>query len=174
MKKLILGTVVALAVISATAAESVSWLTDLPKAQAQAKTEKKLVMLDFTGSDWCGWCIKLNNEVFSQPEFVEYAKKNVVCVEVDFPNKKKLSPEQKKANDALAAKYKIEGYPTIIVPLGTIPTAPDTAVPQGFAARPSPYGVSFTGLACSEPPLLGLAVAFEQAPKRRVPPPFAP
>ena len=115
MKKLILGTVVALAVISATAAESVSWLTDLPKAQAQAKTEKKLVMLDFTGSDWCGWCIKLNNEVFSQPEFVEYAKKNVVCVEVDFPNKKKLSPEQKKANDALAAKYKIEGYPTIIV-----------------------------------------------------------
>jgi len=115
MKKLILGTVVALAVIGATAAESVSWLTDLPKAQAQAKTEKKLVMLDFTGSDWCGWCIKLNNEVFSQPEFVEYAKKNVVCVEVDFPNKKKLSPEQKKANDALAAKYKIEGYPTIIV-----------------------------------------------------------
>jgi len=115
MKKLILGTVFALAVISATAAESVNWLTDLPKAQAQAKTEKKLVMLDFTGSDWCGWCIKLNNEVFSQPEFVEYAKKNVVCVEVDFPNKKKLSPEQKKANDALAAKYKIEGYPTIIV-----------------------------------------------------------
>ena len=115
MKKLILGTFVALTLIGATAEESVNWLTDLPKAQAQAKAEKKLVMMDFTGSDWCGWCIKLNKEVFSQPEFAAYAKTNLVCVEVDFPNKKKLSPEQKKANDALAAKYKIEGYPTIIV-----------------------------------------------------------
>ncbi len=115
MKKLILGTFVALTLIGATAAESVNWLTDLPKAQAQAKAEKKLVLLDFTGSDWCGWCIKLNKEVFAQPEFAEYAKQNLVCVEVDFPNKKKLSPEQKKANDALAAQYKIEGYPTIIV-----------------------------------------------------------
>lgn len=115
MKKLLLGTIAALAVISATAAESVTWLTDLPKAQAQAKAEKKLVMLDFTGSDWCGWCIKLNNEVFSKPEFAEYAAKNLVAVEVDFPNKKKLSAEQIKANDALAKKYDIKGYPTIIV-----------------------------------------------------------
>jgi protein disulfide-isomerase len=115
MKKLILGTLVAATLIGATAAESVTWLTDLPKAQAQAKAEKKLVMLDFTGSDWCGWCIKLNNEVFSKPEFAEYAKKNIVAVEVDFPNKKKLSAEQKKANDALAKKYGIQGYPTIIV-----------------------------------------------------------
>jgi protein disulfide-isomerase len=115
MKKLILGTFVALALISVPAAESLGWLTDLPKAQAQAKADNKLVMLDFTGSDWCGWCIKLNNEVFSQPEFVAYAKKNIVPVEVDFPNKKKLSAEQKKANDALAKKYAIKGYPTIIV-----------------------------------------------------------
>lgn len=115
MKKLILGTFVALTLIGAPAAESLGWLTDLPKAQAQAKADNKLVMLDFTGSDWCGWCIKLNNEVFSQPEFVAYAKKNIVPVEVDFPNKKKLSAEQKKANDALAKKYGIKGYPTIIV-----------------------------------------------------------
>lgn len=115
MKKLLLGTIAALALISANAAESLTWLTDLPKAQAQAKTEKKLVMLDFTGSDWCGWCIRLNKEVFSQPEFAEYAKKNLVAVEVDFPNKKKLSAEQTKANDALAKKYNIQGYPTIIV-----------------------------------------------------------
>lgn len=115
MKKLIVGTFAVLTLVGAMAAESVDWQTDLPKAQAQAKTEKKLVMLDFTGSDWCGWCIKLNKEVFSQPEFAEYAKKNLVCVEVDFPNKKKLSDAQKRANDALAAKYKIEGYPTIIV-----------------------------------------------------------
>lgn len=114
MKKLILGTFAALALISASA-ESLEWQTDLPKAQAQAKTEKKLVMLDFTGSDWCGWCIKLNDEVFSKPEFAEYAKKNIVAVEVDFPSKKKLSDEQTKANKALAKKYDIKGYPTIIV-----------------------------------------------------------
>lgn len=115
MKKLLLTTIAALALLSANAAESLTWLTDLPKAQAQAKAEKKLVMLDFTGSDWCGWCIKLNKEVFSQPEFAEYAKQNLVCVEVDFPNKKQLSAAQIAANDALSKKYNIQGYPTIIV-----------------------------------------------------------
>jgi protein disulfide-isomerase len=70
---------------------------------------------DFTGSDWSGWCIKLHNEVFSKPEFSEYAKKNLVLVEVDFPRKKQQSEELKKANQALQEKYKIEGYPTIIV-----------------------------------------------------------
>ncbi len=114
MKKIILGLTTALALFSATAAE-VTWLTDATKAQAQAKADKKLVMLDFTGSDWCGWCIKLHKEVFSQPEFVEYASKNIVAVEVDFPSKKKISAAQQKANDALAAKYDIKGYPTLII-----------------------------------------------------------
>ncbi len=102
------------ALLQAAAAE-LEWLTDLPKAQAKAKEEKKLVLMDFTGSDWCGWCIKLHKEVFSKPEFAEYAAKNLVLVEVDFPRKKKQSPELKKANAALQEKYKIEGYPTIIV-----------------------------------------------------------
>ena len=102
------------ALLQATAAE-LNWLTDLPKAQAKATTENKLVMLDFTGSDWCGWCIKLNKEVFSKPEFAEYAGKNLVLVEVDFPRGKKQSEELKKANTALQEKYKVEGYPTIVV-----------------------------------------------------------
>ena len=96
-------------------ADEATWETDLPQAQAAAKAANKSVLLDFTGSDWCGWCIKLKAEVFSKSEFVEYAKKNIVLVEVDFPRKKKLNATQKKANDALAAKYKIEGYPTVIV-----------------------------------------------------------
>jgi len=112
MKKALIAVVSALALYSASAGE---WLTDLPKAQAQAKKENKLVMLDFTGSDWCGWCIKLKGEVFDLKEFKEYADKNLVLVEVDFPHKKELSAEQKKANNALQEKYKIEGYPTIIV-----------------------------------------------------------
>jgi protein disulfide-isomerase len=96
-------------------AEDNLWQTDFEAAKAKAKAEKKLLLVDFTGSDWCGWCIKLNKEVFSQPAFAEYAKKSLVAVEVDFPNKKKLSAEQKQANDALAKKYGIRGYPTIIV-----------------------------------------------------------
>jgi protein disulfide-isomerase len=114
MNKIAIGLLAGWAFLQAGAAE-LEWQTDLAKAQALAKKENKLVMLDFTGSDWCGWCIKLNAEVFSKSEFEEYAKKNLILVEVDFPRKKKLSQEQQKANNTLQEKYKIEGYPTIIV-----------------------------------------------------------
>ena len=72
---------------------------------------------------------------------------------------------------AIAAK---PGYPTVLVPFGTVPNAPTPPFPAGFEARPAPYGVSFTGMACSEPRLIELAYAFEQATRRRVPPPSAP
>src|SRR5437870_8783223 len=108
MKKIAIGLFACLALMQV-GAEELNWLTDLPKAQAQAKKENKLVMLDFTGSDWCGWCIKLNKEVFSKSEFADYAKKNLVLVEVDFPHAKKQSQELKKANAALKEKYEIKG-----------------------------------------------------------------
>lgn len=66
------------------------------------------------------------------------------------------------------------GYPTVIVPFGMIPNAPKPPFPEGFNAKPAPFGVSFTGMACSEPTLLRLAYSFEQATRRRVPPPGAP
>ncbi|MEO7678731.1 MAG: thioredoxin family protein [Verrucomicrobiota bacterium] len=113
MKKLVLCFLTCFAVLQLKAAET--WTTDVPKAQAEAKADNKLVMLDFTGSDWCGWCIKLHKEVFDTAEFSEYAKKNLVLVEVDFPNKKPQTASLKKANHALQAKYGVEGYPTIIV-----------------------------------------------------------
>lgn len=112
MKKIAIGLIICWSLLQAGAAE---WLTDLPKAQAKAKAEKKLVLLDFTGSDWCGWCIKLHKEVFSKPEFEEYARKNLVLVEVDFPRSKQQTEELKKANQKLSEKYSIQGYPTIIV-----------------------------------------------------------
>jgi len=99
---------------SATAAE-LTWLTDAAQAQARAKAEKKLVLLDFTGSDWCIWCQKLSKEVFATDEFAAYAKTNLVLVEVDFPRKKSLSDSQKAANEALAKKYSIRGFPTLIL-----------------------------------------------------------
>lgn len=107
-----MGMVAATLVLSASAGE---WLTDVPQAQAQAKKNNKLVLMDFTGSDWCPWCIKLRNEVFDTQEFKTYADKNLVLVEVDFPRKKAQSAELKKANAALERKYGIQGYPTVIV-----------------------------------------------------------
>jgi protein disulfide-isomerase len=103
-------------------AADLNWLTDVPKAEIQAKAENKLVLLDFTGSDWCGWCIKLDNDTFSKSEFADYAKKNLVLVQLDYPNKKPQPDELKKANAALQKKYSIEGFPTLIVlkPDGTV------------------------------------------------------
>jgi protein disulfide-isomerase len=114
MKKLILGLLTGWVALQTGMAE-VKWITDLPAAQKKAKEEKKLVLMDFTGSDWCGWCIKLNKEVFDTKEFAEYAKDNLVLVEVDFPNKKKQSTELKRANQALKEKYGADGFPTIVV-----------------------------------------------------------
>ena len=64
------------------------WGDDFDKAMTQAKTEKKLVLLDFTGSDWCPWCMKLDKEVFAKPDFKSYAKDHLVLVTVDYPQKK--------------------------------------------------------------------------------------
>jgi thioredoxin-related protein len=100
--------------VFATNADAASWLTDLNAAQAQARKEGKFVMVNFTGSDWCQWCIKLQKEVFSQPEFESFASKNLVLVEVDFPKRKPQSPAVQKVNGALVAHYKIDGFPTLI------------------------------------------------------------
>ena len=72
---------------------------------------------------------------------------------------------------AIAAR---PGYPTVIVPFGMVPNAPTPAFPAGFDARPQPFGVAFTGMACSEPRLLEIGYSFEQATRRRVPPPSTP
>ena len=101
--------------LSATLQAEPSWQTDYKKAQEEAKTGKKLLLVDFTGSDWCGWCIKLHREVFSKPEFQEYANKNLVLLEIDFPRAKAQTDLIKKQNEQLASQYQIEGFPTIVV-----------------------------------------------------------
>ncbi len=114
MKK-VLSAIIACCVAGAVLAAESSWLTSLPDAKAKAEKEQKLLLLDFTGSDWCGWCKKLDAETFSKSEFVEYAKKNLVLVEVDFPAQKPQTDEQKAANKALGAKYEVSGYPTLLL-----------------------------------------------------------
>ena len=97
-----------------TAAE---WETDYSKALAKAKAENKQVFLDFTGSDWCGPCIDLKKRVFSSKEFAAYATKNLVLVEIDYPQRKKQSAELKKQNEQLSHQYGIDekGFPTIVL-----------------------------------------------------------
>lgn len=92
-----------------------AWTSDLPAAQARAKAEGKAVLLNFTGSDWCGWCIKLRRDVFQKPEFESYARTNLVLVEVDFPKRKELPSEMQKANRKLAQQFQVQGYPTLIL-----------------------------------------------------------
>ena len=96
-------------------ADSAAWLDNYEKALAQAKAENKAVLLDFTGSDWCGWCIKMVKETLSQKEFTDYAAKNLVLVEVDFPNKKEQSEEIKKQNAELQKKFDAKGFPTFVL-----------------------------------------------------------
>ena len=114
MKKIIVAMLAATVFWQVNAAES-TWLTDLPKAEAQAKAENKIVLMDFTGSDWCPWCIKFKKEVLDAPEFQTYAAKNVVLVELDYPSHIVQSDDLKKANAALKDQYKIEGFPTLVV-----------------------------------------------------------
>jgi len=71
------------------------------------------MMLFFTGSDWCGWCHKLQKEVFYQEEFVKWAKDNVVLVEVDFPRNKVQSDEIRQQNNLLQQQFSVRGYPTV-------------------------------------------------------------
>ena len=91
------------------------WLNDYKKAEQEAKATNKFLLLDFTGSDWCGWCKKFDREILSQSQFKDFARQNLVLVELDFPRAKPQSPEVKKQNQELAQQYRVLGFPTIIV-----------------------------------------------------------
>lgn len=97
-------------------AADLAWLTDLPRAQAQANAERKSVLLVFHGSDWCPPCIELQRQVFQSPEFGDYARKALVLVDVDFPEAPKQSAELKRANAALKAKFNVgDNYPALVL-----------------------------------------------------------
>ncbi len=106
---------IALASLTSAFAGGDDWLTDMEAAKAQASKEKKDLLLDFTGSDWCGWCIKLNEEVFSKDPFKTGTKDKFVLVELDFPQKKELDAKLKEQNEALSKKMKVQGFPTIML-----------------------------------------------------------
>ncbi len=94
-------------------AQELVWYNNLDKAIEVSKQTKKPLLLFFTGSDWCGWCHRLQDEVFKLPEFAAWAKANVVLVEVDFPRKTVLTPEIQSQNNKLQQEFVVQGYPTV-------------------------------------------------------------
>lgn len=121
VKNLLVVTLGGLALLSAPCARAeANWITDFKKAEEEAKATHKLVFVNFTGSDWCGYCIQFDRMILSQSQFKEYAGKNLVLLEIDFPNQrgarwKAQSPDLKRQNMELASKFGIEGLPTLIV-----------------------------------------------------------
>ena len=101
-------------------AKQLKWYTDVKEAIKVSNKEKKPLMLFFTGSDWCGWCIRLQNEVLKTPEFNKWAKENVVLVELDYPRRVEQSEEIKKQNSELQHAFGIQGFPTVYFAKATV------------------------------------------------------
>ena len=118
MKKTFFAAAASLAASAAFAATSTpaGWTDDFDAAKARASSENKLILADFSGSDWCGWCKKLDREVFATPEFLEGATNKYVLLMIDSPSDKSLLSEKAaKQNPELAKRYKVGGYPTVLL-----------------------------------------------------------
>jgi len=131
MKKIILIAVLFISFTSLRAQEA-KWYSDFDEAAKISKETNKPILANFTGSDWCGWCIRLDKEVFSKKEFQKWADENVVLLTVDFPRRKKLPQNITEQNDELQRAFQVRGYPTIWLMNpgdGEVPT--DGIIPLG-------------------------------------------
>lgn len=93
--------------------DGLTWYLDLNAAHAASEKEDKPILGFFTGSDWCGWCIKLHNNVFKKEEFKTWAKDNVILMEIDFPRRTPQAQELKDQNRNLQRLFQVSGYPTV-------------------------------------------------------------
>jgi len=118
MKKiLILAVITVLLTLSCTAQEkaktdksNLKWITNVEEAKETAAQKKLPILVNFTGSDWCQWCFKLHDEVFAQNAFQQYAEKNLILLEVDFPRNNKQTPETKKSYQQLQSKFGVGNF----------------------------------------------------------------
>lgn len=112
--------------VAAPAMAETEWMTDLPAAQQRAAAENKLVLVDFTGSDWCGWCVRLHKDVFETEGFETYVADKFVMMEVDVPQNPNFDKELRARNEELCSRYGIDGFPTLMV------MTPEGVVTGGF------------------------------------------
>ena len=112
MKKIVLFLVM-MAFSFTSSAQELTWHTDMAKASELSIKEKKPLLLFFTGSDWCGWCIRLQKEVLKTPEFEKWAKENVILVELDFPRRTPQEESIKAQNQQIQSMFQVRGYPTV-------------------------------------------------------------
>ncbi len=116
MKRIVPGLLAALLISCAPrVGQSFEWRTDLPAAAADARQGQKLLLLDFSGSDWCIWCKRLDAEVFSTDAFKTYADANLVCVLADFPRRAKQDPALQAQNERLMRHFQVQGFPTVLL-----------------------------------------------------------
>lgn len=121
-------------------AQELKWETDINKAISLSNKSKKPMLLFFTGSDWCGWCIRLQKEVLKTPEFAAWAKKNVVLVELDYPRKTAQAEAIKAQNTGLQEAFGIQGFPTVYF-----------ATAKQKNGKPSFTGIGSTGYVAGGP-----------------------
>jgi len=91
------------------------WLENFEDAKTKAAADKKHVLLDFTGSDWCSWCVKIDKEIFAKADFKAFSAKNLLLVELDFPQGRELPAALKAQNESLGRQFKVDGYPTLVL-----------------------------------------------------------
>lgn len=111
MKKVVLFIFLSISCLASS--QELTWHTDVNEAVALSSKHNKPMLLFFTGSDWCGWCIKLQNEVFKKKEFIDWAKSNVILVELDYPRRTAIDPKIKAQNAQMQQIFQVQGYPTI-------------------------------------------------------------
>jgi protein disulfide-isomerase len=115
MKGIACGTMALLIGLAQSACAETEWVTDYEKAKAEAAERNVPILVNFSGSDWCGWCIKLEREVFSKPAFAQYAQENLVMLLLDFPRRKPQEDDVKARNRKLMEQFSVQGFPTILV-----------------------------------------------------------
>ena len=117
MKAILAPALLLLSAAAPTVQASDEWIPDFDKALELAKAQKKDLLVDFTGSDWCGWCTRLDKEVFGLPEFTTVAEKSFVLVALDYPSKEenKAKVPNPTRNEELRKKHDVRGFPTVLL-----------------------------------------------------------
>ena len=92
-----------------------NWTNSIEDALKTAGEKNRTLLVNFTGSDWCSWCFRLRDEVFTRPEFIEYANNSLVLIELDYPQRKEQTDEMKAYNRKILEKYGVRGFPTILL-----------------------------------------------------------